>query len=75
MTRKLKNPNHRLTATGYYVAAFARHSDHYSGRVVEDSDGNWLDVGVYANWDKQGAAINHEFGNLVRRKNNDDRHD
>lgn len=75
MTRKLKNPNHRLTATGYYVAAFTRHSDHYSGRVVEDSDGNCLDVGVYAHWDKQGAAINHEFGNLVRRKNNDDRHD
>ena len=26
----------------------------------------------YATWDKQGQAIDHEFGNLVRRKNSND---
>lgn len=54
MTRKLRHPAHRITSTGYYLAAFTRHDSYYSGRVVEDSDGNWLDVAVYVKWDKQG---------------------
>lgn len=72
MTRKLRHPAHRITSTGFYITGFTRHSDHYTGRVVEDSDGNWLNTGVYVDWDKQGKAIEHNFGDLVRRKNNDD---
>lgn len=71
MTR-LKHSSHRITDTGYYVAGFTRWSDHYSGRVVEDPQGEWLDVAQWAEWDKQGKAIEHNFGNLVRGTNNDD---
>ena len=72
MSRRLRHPNHRITDNGHYVCGFKRHSDGYSGRVIEDEQGNWLQVAQYINWDKQGQAIDHEFGNLVRRKNSND---
>lgn len=70
MVQRLRHSSHRITDTGFYICAFQRWSDHYSGRVVEDQQGEWLDVAQWAEWDKQGIAINHDFGNLVRRKNN-----
>ena len=72
MSRRLRHPNHRITDNGHYVCGFKRHSDGYSGRVIEDEQGNWLQVAQYVNWDKQGQAIDREFGNLVRRKNSND---
>ena len=54
------------------ATAAAKRKSRHSGRVVEDEQGNWLQVAQYVNWDKQGQAIDHEFGNLVRRKNNND---
>lgn len=72
MNRRLRHPSHRITDTGYYLCAFKRHSDGYSGRVTNDPQDNWMQPAMWANWDKQGQAIDHEFGNLVRRKNNDE---
>ena len=72
MRRRLRHPNHRITDNGHYVCGFKRKTDGYSGRVIEDGEGNWLPVPSYATWDKQGHAIDHEFGNLVRRKNSND---
>lgn len=72
MSRRLRHPNHRITDNGHYVCGFKRKTDCYSGRVIEDGEGSWLAVPGYATWDKQGQAIDHKFGNLVRRKNSND---
>lgn len=48
MRRRLRHPNHRITDNGHYVCGFKRHSDGYSGRVIEDGKGNWLPVPDYA---------------------------
>lgn len=72
MNRRLRHPSHRITDNGHYVCGFKRHSDRYSGRVVEDGDGHRLENAVYADWDLLGVAIDHDFGNLVRRKNSND---
>ncbi len=72
MKSRLRHPNHRITDNGHYVCGFQRKPDGYSGRVIEDGEGKWLPVPGYATWDKQGQAIDHQFGNLVRRKNSND---
>ena len=54
------------------ATAAAKRKSRHSGRVVEDGEGKWLAVPGYATWDKQGQAIDHEFGNLVRRENSND---
>ena len=71
---RLRHSNHRITDNGHYICGFQRKPDGYSGRVIEDGEGNWLPVPGYAAWDKQGQAIDHEFGNLVRMKNSNDSH-
>ena len=40
MKNRLRHPNHRITDNGHYVCGFKRKTDGYSGRVVEDGEGN-----------------------------------
>lgn len=71
---RLQHHNHRLTTTGYYVAGIKigiyqdkkRYGTRYrSGRITENPQGEWLDPAKQAEWDMQGRAINHNFGDLV----------
>lgn len=59
---------HALTVTGYYVAGVVKHVfkdfPYYSGRIVENPQGEWLEPAKYEKWRIDGRAINHDFGDL-----------
>lgn len=78
MTR-LRHPNHKLTATGYYVCAVKRGeltwrdsrtnqlmtTKYISGRIIESSHNESLHPAQWAKWRLNGQAIKHEFGDLI----------
>lgn len=77
MTR-LRHPNHKLTATGYYVCGVKRGEHtwrdnktgqlktikYFSGRITENEKGETLHPAEWAKWHLDGRAIKHDFGDL-----------
>lgn len=78
MTR-LSHPNHKLTATGYYVCAVKRGeltwrdsrtnqlmtTKYISGRIIESPHNESLRPALWVSWQLNGQAIKHEFGDLI----------
>ena len=78
MTR-IRHPNHKLTATGYYVCAVKRGElswrdnktnelktiKYISGRITKSPHNENLHPAQWAKWRLDGQAVKHEFGDLI----------
>lgn len=64
--------SHAVTKTGYYVAGVQRmlnpsygNQRIITGNVVENPQGERMEVMGHGEWWLNGVAINHDFGDLI----------